>query len=157
MALAQPPDLMPTILELAGVPAPETVQGRSLVSSLRGERDESRPIAVTSPAIIYGTLTQAFTTITDDEWSLIYPGARFEPGETAASEIVDSMRRVHKPIYQGAGGPELYHLPSDPKQQKNVFAANRQVAERLHREHVRLLEELGTPEEHLANRRELVG
>ena len=55
----------------------------------------------------------------------------------------------------GAGGPELYHLPSDPKQETDVFAENRDAAARLHASHVQLLEQWGTPEEHLANRREL--
>lgn len=30
-ALVQPPDLMPTVLELAGIACPETVQGKSLL------------------------------------------------------------------------------------------------------------------------------
>lgn len=96
-----------------------------------------------------------FTTITSDEWSLIYPGAKVDLSEAASSSIVDSIRRIEKATYSGAGGPELYHLPTDPKQQHNVFSENRAVAERLHATHVRLLEELGTREEYLANRREL--
>lgn len=36
-------DVMPTLLELAGVPAPPELQGRSLVASLDGEEPESEP------------------------------------------------------------------------------------------------------------------
>jgi len=156
-AFAQPPDLMPTILDVAGVDIPETVQGQSLAPVVRGEREETRPIAVTSPTLIHGTRAVQFTTITDGEWSLIYPGARFEAGEGAESRMVDSIGRAHKALYRGAGGPELYHLPSDPRQEKNVFAERREIAEKLHARHVKMLEDLGTPEEYLANRRGLAG
>jgi len=153
---AQPPDLMPTILELAGIEVPETVQGTSLAPVLRGEKEQVRSLAVTSSSIIYGVGARRFTTITDGEWTLIYPGARFDPGQAAVTAIVDSIRRIEKATYRGAGGPELYHLPSDPGQTKNVLAEHPDVAARLHEEHVRVLEELGTPEEYLENRRVLV-
>jgi arylsulfatase A-like enzyme len=154
-ALAQPPDLMPTILDLAGAAIPATVQGQSLGPVLRGERDELRPIALSSPSIIYGPRSRRFTTITDGEWSLIYPGARLDLSEAASSPIVDSIRRIEKAVYPGAGGPELYHLPTDPGQRANLFSQRREVAEKLHAQHLQMLEALGTAEEHLANRREL--
>jgi arylsulfatase A-like enzyme len=154
-AYAQPPDLMPTILEMAGVEIPDTVQGRSLAPALRGERDETRPIALTSPSIIHGPRARQFTTITGGEWSLIYPGAELSPDDRAESRTVDSITRVHSDLYAGAGAPELYHIPTDSGQTGNVFAENRDIAEQLHREHVEFLEELGTREEHLANRRGL--
>ena len=69
--------------------------------------------------------------------------------------MVDSIKRAHRALYKGAGGPELYHLPSDPGQEKNVFGERREIAKRLHATHVKMLEELGTPEEYLENRREL--
>jgi len=152
-AFAQPPDLMPTVLDLSGVRIPDTVQGTSLAPVLRGEEDHVRPLALTSHSIIYGPRAKRFTTITDGEWTLIYPGARFDPSQAAASSIVDSILRIEKATYAGAGGPELYHLPTDPAQRRNVFAEHRDTAARLHAQHVRMLEELGTPEEHLENRR----
>jgi len=154
---AQPPDLMPTILDLAGIEIPDTVQGKSLVPVLRRERDENWPFAITSPSLIHGPRARQFTTISDADWCLIYPGARFEPEQAAEARAVDSIQRTHKSLYKGAGGPELYHLPSDPNQEQNVLTENRAVAERLHAAHVRFLEELHTPEEYLENRRQLVG
>jgi arylsulfatase A-like enzyme len=156
-AFAQPPDLMPTLLDLVGVAAPETVQGASLAPVLRGETDQVRPLALTSTSLIYGERARRFTTITDGEWTLIYPGARFDLGRAAASSIVDSISRLETATYAGAGGPELYHLPTDPGQVQNVFAQHRDVAARLHAAHVQTLQELGTAEEYLANRRDLVG
>lgn len=155
-ALAQPPDLMPTILELAGIAIPDSVQGKSLSPVLRGETDEHRPIAISSPSIIHGRQSVQFTTVTDGEWSLIYPGAGVAGEGGAEAAIVDSIRRVHKRLWPGSGGPELYHLPSDPGQKRNVLAERPDIARRLHASHVRFLEELSTPEEFLAHRRELV-
>jgi arylsulfatase A-like enzyme len=152
---AQPPDLMPTMLELAGIEVPERVQGKSLVPVVREETDELREVALTSHSIIHGRRARRFTTMTSDEWSLIYPGARVDLSQAAESWIVDSIKRIEKATYAGGGGPELYHLPSDPRQEKNLFGEKREAAEELHAAHVRLLEEWGTPEEHLANRREL--
>jgi arylsulfatase A-like enzyme len=154
-AFAQPPDLMPTLLDMAGVAVPDTVQGTSLAPVLRGETDQVRPLALTSPSIIYGERARRFTTITDGEWTLIYPGARFDPSRAAESSIVDSIRRLEAATYAGAGGPELYHLPTDPGQKNNVLADHPDLAARLHAEHVAMLESLGTAEEHLANRRAL--
>jgi len=156
-AFVQPPDLMPTILDLAGIEIPQTVQGKSLVPVLRGEQEQLRPLALTSHSLIYGVRARRFTTITTEEWSLIYPGARVDLSQGVKSAVVDSITRMESAIYAGAGGPELYHLPTDPKQQRNVLAQNRHVAEELHAGHVKLLEEWGTPEEYLENRRELTG
>jgi len=154
-ALAQPPDLMPTILELAGLAIPETVHGRSLAGILRGEADHHRTVAISSPSIIHGPRSVQFTTITDGEWSLIFPGAGAGEEGGAETAIVDSIKRVHKRLWPGSGGPELYHLPTDPTQQKNLIGQHPDLARRLHAEHLRMLEEVGTPEEHLRHRRHL--
>jgi arylsulfatase A-like enzyme len=49
-ALAQPADIMPTILELAGQKVPETCQGRSVVPQLEALKGTGRDIAVTGSA-----------------------------------------------------------------------------------------------------------
>jgi len=154
-AFAQPPDLMPTILDLAGIGIPGRVQGKSLVPVLRSDEAELRSMALTSFSIIYGIHAHRYTTITDDEWSLIYPGAKVDLSEAASSSVVDSIKRIERATFAGSGGPELYHLPSDPEQKKNLFSQKRDIAAKLHAEHVRILESLGTPQEYLANRREL--
>ena len=45
--MVQPADIMPTILEAAGLAIPETCQGRSLLPILTGDRDDGRDVAVT--------------------------------------------------------------------------------------------------------------
>jgi arylsulfatase A-like enzyme len=142
-ALVSAPDLMPTILELAGVEVPESVQSASLVPLLGGEKAGLHELVVTSwPLYNLGETTRVVddlargvveplpSTITDGEWSLIY-----------AIE----------------GAPvELYHTAVDPGQTENVFSENKSIASDLHAGFVGFLEELGTDESRLAPRRHLV-
>jgi arylsulfatase A-like enzyme len=126
-ALVQPPDVTPTMLELAEIPAPETFHGRSLVPVLQGEIDTGREIAVTSSVLpVQSTGTPVHSTITDGEWVLIYGG------EQAPAE--------------------LYHRPSDPGQVRNRLPEAHSEAERLLARHVELLRDLGTDEGRIALR-----
>jgi arylsulfatase A-like enzyme len=137
-------DLMPTILELAGVEVPDFVQGKSLLPFLRGERPNWRDFFVTSWAITHApreTITRAVdgterlvlsprpSTIHTAEWTLIY-------------SVADD-------------DAELYHTATDPKQERNLIRQYPQVAQSLHAKFVRLLEECGTREEFLRPRQQL--
>jgi len=144
--LVQPPDLMPTLLELAGAPLPDSVHGKSLLPLLQGSDQPLREVAVSSWAIIHQPLARsplnpdAYTwfeqarktkpsTVTDGEWALI----------CGAQDVV----------------PELYHLPSDPAQEHSVLGKHRPQALRLHRAYLELLASLGTHPEFVNRRREL--
>jgi arylsulfatase A-like enzyme len=145
--LVQPPDLMPTILELAGAENPDTMHGKSLVPLLKGEKLQIRDFAVTSPTIIHGTAGALRTTITTEEWSFIYAGsgkARDE-GET---RDVDGIAMGLKALGQSFGH-ELYHLPSDPGQKRNLFLQRKEVAEDLQMSYIEFLKSLRTKEEYL--------
>jgi len=145
--LVQPPDLMPTIIELAGADDPGTMHGRSLVPLLRGEKVHIRDFAVTSPTIIHGRAGALRTTITTEEWSFIYAGSGeiLEEGET---KDVDGIAMRLKALGQYFGH-ELYHLPSDPSQQKNLFSERRDIAEGLQVRYTEFLKSLGTEEDYL--------
>ena len=135
-------DIMPTLLELAEVKTPETVQGKSLVSLLEEEKDTFRDFVVSSPPL-------------------------YNAGES--SKIVDDWTRtVKKPhfstiatpkwtfLYSTENSPaQLYDIENDPKESQNVLDKNWQVAKDLHQKFVRFLEGLGTDEHYLASRREL--
>jgi arylsulfatase A-like enzyme len=144
--LIQPADIMPTLLELAGADDPGTMHGKSLLRLLKGSDKPLRDIAVSSWAIIHEPKERAplaadpYTwfeqargikpsTINDGEWALIC-GARDVP-------------------------PELYHLPSDLAQARNVFAEHKDEARRLHAAYVQFLESVGTNPEFVDRRREL--
>ena len=70
-------------------------------------------MAVDSQARVATTSSDA--TITTDEWSLLY---NVDPGESW-----------------------LYHLPSDPKQEKNVINEHPEVAHQLHKLLVKFMRE----------------
>ena len=72
MELAQPPDVMPTILESFGVRVPAAVQGRSLLPLLKGRAQRVRPAAVTA---WHGNAAQ----ITDSRWLYGASHAEFAP------------------------------------------------------------------------------
>jgi len=133
---------MPTLLEIAGVEIPETVQAPSIAPCLQDGRESVNDLVVTSvPLYNIGERTGIVddmmrdireispSTITTDEWTL---------------------------LYGVAGDPiELYHNPSDPQQERNVAEQNQEVAEELHRQFVRYLENAGTDEALLQPRRSL--
>lgn len=117
-ALAQPPDVTPALLELAGVPAPESFHGRSLLPVLRGEAETLREVAVTSAVLPDEAGQPVHSTITDGDWVLVYAGEQ--------------------------NPAELYRRPSDPGQTRNLIEEHRPEAERLLALHVDLLRNVGT-------------
>jgi|TARA_B100001971_G_C18219874_1_gene556387 arylsulfatase A-like enzyme len=123
-------DLMPTVLDLAGLPVPDAVRGRSLAPLLRAESAVGPEFLVSSAPLsnvgdivrqIDGfarpVLEPVVSTITTSEWSLMYSiaGAR----------------------------AELYNLVKDPAQQDDVIAAHGDVAAKLHQMFVLVLQESG--------------
>ena len=121
--LNQPVDIMPTLLDLAGLSIPKGLHGRSMLPALRGEEEACRDFAVASPTLSDDPEKRIYSTATDGEWTLIYAGDLAEP--------------------------ELYHLPSDPKQLKNIFEENKDLARGLLDRYLNLLEAIGTSEERL--------
>ncbi len=150
--IVQPPDLMPTILELAGTEIPKTVQGKSLVPILRGEDTTQRDFAVTSPSIIHGPIAGQRISVITKEWFFIYRGqiddVLKELSNDKKTRIVDGFERFLKIIGEKPRN-ELYYLPNDPTQLNDVFKKNREMAKDLHTKLVRFLESLGTKDETL--------
>ena len=141
-AYAQPPDLAPTVLELMGVQIPESVQGVSLLPVMRGQQAQTRPLAISSPSLARDSSPGRWTTVTQGEWALMYPGSPCTPPA------------AHLPA-EGLPEPELYNLETDPEQTRNVFPEHRDVAVSLHAEHVRFLGDLGMDQRWLSQRTEL--
>ena len=96
-------DLMPTLLELAGVNAPERSDGESLVPVIRGNARRDPP-----PAYL-------------ETW---YPQLHFGWSRLRAL-------RVGEWKYVDAPKPELYDLRSDRAEQRNVVAERSNVAARM--------------------------
>lgn len=144
----QPPDLMPTILDLAGVEHPDTIQGRSLVEALKGNMTPIRDFAVTSGAVVHPPVSEKPIRLDASNWNQYARNLR-------TSTIVSD----EWVLILGAGDlePELYHTPNDPRQLNNVFADHRPIARELHAKYIAFLESLGTKEEYIAPRRVLPG
>jgi arylsulfatase A-like enzyme len=108
-------DVMPTILDLAGAPAPSTMQGQSLVPLLRGE-----PFVRKQP--IYSS-------------KLALPRAK--PGTPVKENLTDTFARIDagwKVIYRqkferaGLREIEMYRRKTDPGDQQDVASAESQTA-----------------------------
>ena len=110
---AQAPDLLPTLLDLAGIEAPKqpVIEGVSLVPAMRGDDSPVRSTAITAWSIrLLGNnfVHSRHPAITDGEWTLML----FEPPEPQP--------------------PQLYHTKTDPGHERNVFDQHRAEAERLY-------------------------
>ena len=132
--LVQSPDLMPTILELAGVHHPPTVQGRSLLPLIRGGGTQGREIAVSSPSLVLPR-PPSWMTVTSNEWALLAAGSE-TPAEDELGRKIES---------------ELYHLFKDPSETQNVYSEKKEVADELRSKMIQFLKSMGTREEQLNN------
>jgi arylsulfatase A-like enzyme len=124
--VVQAPDLMPTLLDLCGIPAPETaeMEGSSLVPLLSGETPHGpRDVSITAWTLKthHGpdTLYCRRPAVSDGEWTLLIS----EPPDPAP--------------------PKLYHVAEDGKQQNDVLAEHQEEARRLHRRLIQWLEDHG--------------
>jgi arylsulfatase A-like enzyme len=136
------PDLMPTVLGLAGAEAPKGIYGRSLLPLIRGGRRPVHEIVISSwPLYNAGEITRAV-----DSFERVV-------GKNLLSTIFDGEWTL---LYSVQGEPvELYHTRRDPKQKRNLFRQNRKKAEELHAKFLAALEAEGTEERLLAPRRRL--
>lgn len=128
-AFAHPGDVAPTLLELAGVPIPATMNTTSLAPVLRGEQGRVRDLAVSSWSL-RGWSAHRPSVVRTDEWALVF----WRSGVT----------------------PELYHLPSDPNETCNVFAQHRAAAREVHEKYVEFLRAHATPAGNFWPRRWLI-
>jgi arylsulfatase A-like enzyme len=139
--VVQPMDFMPTVLELAGLDVPDTVQGRSFAGLLQGEGDEHRDFAVSSP-FIGGDAVPA--TVTCGRWAGVLWSAPRE-GEEFVDKAVDGLAKT-----QAAGerrADVLFDLAEDPAQQRDVADEHPDVLADLRRRLVGFWREIGTDAE----------
>jgi N-acetylglucosamine-6-sulfatase len=89
-------DLAPTALELAGLPAPPDVQGRSLVPLLRGEADAPRP------SFLYEYLPDSHLPVVPEILAVRTATRKYVTYPASPSDV------------------ELYDLPTDPSEMTNL-------------------------------------
>jgi arylsulfatase A-like enzyme len=135
-------DVMPTVLDWLGEPIPPWVEGRSLLPALRNRAAPGRAVTVSTLPFanpddqvnsvdnVSRTLREPLvTTVTSTEWALLYSPA---PGRS-----------------------ELFHLPTDPRQERNVISGHAAVARDHHRMLLDFLAETRVPPRLIEPRREL--
>jgi arylsulfatase A-like enzyme len=141
-ALTTAPDLPATILDLAGVEPPPSIQGASFRNVLEGRADEHRPFVVSSWPLYFaeGELTSAVDS---------------RPRRIASYMPVTVTTRSRSLVIGGpAEPPELYDLERDPEESTNVWEDAREDGEGLFRDALAFLEECGAADELLSPRRE---
>ena len=141
--VVQPCDIMPTILDFAGVEHPKTIQGHSLVKAIQGDVTPLREIAVSSCSIVHPPLSDKPIKLDASNWNEY--AFKLKPSTIMSEEWT---------LIVGAGDlePELYHTPNDPGMEHNVFSDNKSIAKDLHAKYIDLLKSLGTKEEYIGYR-----
>ncbi|MBN2060661.1 MAG: sulfatase [Deltaproteobacteria bacterium] len=132
-------DLMPTVLDILDIEIPSRVEGKSLLPMVKDQSAAGRDYVVSAhPFINAGDKLRSVdditrviekdstATVTTDEWSLLY---NVDPGAS-----------------------ELYHLPSDPHQERNIINEKPEKARELHQILIQYMKETNISE-HIMNQR----
>src|SRR3990172_3649507 len=119
--LVQQIDIMPTILDMLGIPPSEGLQGYSLLSSIEGKAENnSRPVFCETILGGFQSTKEMedirLRCIRTNEWKLIYTSM---PVSNVGSGGL------------GDGKYELYNLNNDPKEERNIFENHPEVAKEL--------------------------
>ncbi len=137
------PDMMPTMLDLAGIDIPERVQAKSLFPLINGETDRLHPIVVTSTSL--SEIKGNYTRIVDDNERKVV--------DVSPSTIRDGEWDF---LYSLEGEPhELYDAVNDPQHQHNLATEKPDVCEMMLQKFVAFMDAVDTPQEYAAPRRKL--
>lgn len=141
-SFVQPVDITRTIYELTNSEIPNDIHGKSLLSLIEGKENKIREFTISSPPIIHGSPAGEKITITDESgWCYIY---ETEKGEKYNINAVDSIER--ETIREKIKKDELYFLPDDPKQEKNLIDEKPEITKRLKGKIINFLREVKTDE-----------
>ncbi len=114
-AVVQPQDIMPTLLELAHVPIPKSVNGRSFAGVVTGGADRHRDFAVSVPFIGMETV---FATVWKDNWAAMLRPAKRPAGAKRADKAIDGYAKTERSA--GPAGELLFDMAADPRQERNL-------------------------------------
>jgi arylsulfatase A-like enzyme len=105
-AIAQPTDILPTVLSVAGLPAPEGIEGRDLTRAL-GHEGAAQGAGIKSLGLAFAELDR------NVDWPQRW-GARFDRDLTSARTL------KYKFILSSKGQEELFDLEHDPGETVNL-------------------------------------
>lgn len=124
----QPPDIMPTILDLMDVPIPSRVQGLSLAAMIRGERKGIRDFAISSLTYTTDAEVRCPTCFRSKDYLYVYGGDEW--------------------------GSELYDLKADPGETEDIIEKSPDVAKQFHAQYLEFLKKINCPRTNLDARQE---
>jgi arylsulfatase A-like enzyme/Tfp pilus assembly protein PilF len=110
-------DVMPTILDLMGLPRSPKIQGKSFRPSLLKEKSNSNDYCY----------IESVAAMMDRNWAPLQ-GVR-----------TGDWKYIDAPL------PELYDLKSDPKEKKNIIEKNTKIAQHLRRKLLRVIKNNSSP------------
>ena len=141
-AMVQPADFMPTILDVAGVEPPDSVQGKSFAPVLADPAREARKFAVSLPFLGAGRVP---VTVVRDRWSaVLYPSQAPSAGGT--DKAVDGRDKTGAQAERAED--LLFDLQASPAQDKSVAKDHPERMSELRELLVEFLYETGTADEH---------
>jgi len=141
-AVVQPMDIMPTILDIAGVDIPETVHGSSFRKLLEGKEDRHRDVAFSTPYL--GTAKPIATVVRDNWTAVIHP----EPMQTEEGDrAVDGMLKRQQTEAGDKPDDLLFDVSADPGQQTSVAADHPEIVAQARADFIAYLEQVGTDNE----------
>jgi arylsulfatase len=124
-ALAEQIDLYPTLAELAGVPLPKGIQGRSLAALLRGD-------AIAHRTEVHAEVCQPDARNPFPDYESFRSGWDRAPFNVPGDHLKMIRTREHKYVWSPEGDRELYDLIADPGERTNL--AGREELRGLERE-----------------------
>ena len=125
-------DLMPTLLDLSGLPSPAGVQGQSLVPLIAASANQPRQAgAGASEQTAEESGWKKMPAITEKAETKAAGGP--PPRDTESYGIVlDGWKMIHNVVkHEGTPEFELFNRAEDPLDQKNVAAEHADIIERL--------------------------
>ena len=116
--IAQPTDILPSVLSLAGIPLPEGIQGRDLTGRLTGQTVDDTSDPIHHHALAFAELDR------NTDWPRRW-GKRYD------RDLVSVQTTTWKYIQSSTGQHELYDLGSDPKELDNRATAEPEMLNTL--------------------------
>jgi arylsulfatase A-like enzyme len=134
----------------------EKLHGISFLSMMNGKKNHIHDVIVSSFPLTHGTPRLDKSVITTEEWSLHVSGISSDPQNelTPPKDLPYSSDPAD--YHPGETHAALFHLPSDTGQIKNVIRENPGIAEELHSQYVRKLQEWGLSKDRLALNKTLI-
>nr|MDO8111280.1 sulfatase [Candidatus Sigynarchaeota archaeon] len=137
-ALVQPPDFLPTIMDVEGHPF-MAVHGRSFKNALLGKKDQHLDFAASFPFLKGSGIPISFI---KDRWSAMFVSKATKSTEKITDRAVDGLDKTLEPWEEARD--MLFDLHDDPTQQRDVSAQHPDIMATFKQELIRFLDDLGT-------------